>query len=118
MSTPNRPNMMGDLLFSTTQFIRARLPLATHMHGTSMENTALAIIQGVQIMEALQFSNISIASSNRSVIRTFWGKEYHSNIVAISEDFTSNLSRVHNFSFLCIHKKILTRFVNFLMSSR
>lgn len=67
-------------------------------------------------MEALQLSNIAIALPDRSVIDTFRCKEHLASIAGMVEKFHVNKNRMFSFPFICIHKKLLGHFVNFLMS--
>lgn len=67
-------------------------------------------------MGALQLSNIDIAVSAQTDIDTFHYKEHLASIAGMVEKFHINKDIIFSFSFICIHKKFLGRFVNFLMS--
>lgn len=75
--------------------------------GTFVVNIASAILRGVHIIETLQLSQISIATSDWPAIENFRRKKHLLPIFDLVEEFHFLNNIIFLFPFISIHKKFL-----------
>lgn len=109
----NYPDLVGGLLILNNSIHLCQTD-SSPAQQTPLNKIVYVIMKGVFIFQP---RNISIVSSEVKVNQTFQDMEHHFVPSSLMVDFLSNPFRFLNFTFICIHKCIGSRFVNFVSSS-